>query len=262
MVTLLDNCNLSISLDTKNNTLLLSEDIVTNRPQTVSLASLLPTLLNKSLSYPKDVYDEYNSVYHHDDTYLADSEVNLDIIYLPAGLLGIEYIKSHIYYSPMMSTSGSYTTIVEVLYGKLTIIMQRNKPPTDEFEYDTYVEKAFIIKVTQGQKCAIPKGYFFTFINTQDFPVIFLKINKEQTHADYNLLRKEGGLAYYCIRKNAREEIVLNPRYRETPKIKKLKADHFLDDLHLSWTNPLYEILKMEKQILSEVLCSNCNQAL
>ena len=228
MVTLLDNCNLTISLDTKNNTLLLSEDVVTKQPQTVSLESLLPTLLNKSLSYPQDVYNEYNSVYHHDDNYLAESEVNFDIIYLPAGLLGIEYIKSHIYYSPVLANAGSYTTIVEVLYGKLTIIMQKNRMPADEFEFDTYVEKAYMIKVKQGEKCPIPKGYFFTFINTEDYPVIFVRINKLQTHADYNLLKREGGLAYYCIRKNAREEIVLNPRYRDTPKIMKVKPAFFL----------------------------------
>lgn len=259
MVTLLNNCNLGISLDTKSNTILLSEDVVTSPVQTISLLSLLPTLLNKSLSYPRDVYNEYNTVYHHDDEDLAQSDVGYDIIYLPPGLLGIEYIKSHIYYSPKSNIEGSYSTIVEVLHGKLTIILQKNKQPVDEFEFETSVSKGYIIKVSQGEKCAIPKGYFFTFVNSSELPVIFVKINKGTSHADYNLLKREGGLAYYCIRKNAREEIVLNPRYRDTPKIKRLKSDFFLDDLHLNWSSPLYEILKAEKQILSHALCSNCN---
>lgn len=259
MVTLLDNCNLAIGLDTKNNTLLLSENIVTKKPQTVSLLSLLPTLLNKSLSYPEDVYNEYNTVYHLDDYFLADLEVEFDIVYLPAGLLGIEYIKSHIYYSPPNNAGGTFTTIVEVLYGKLTIILQKNKPQIDEFEFSTTVDKGYVIKVKQGEKCAIPKGYFYTFINTSDYPVIFVKINKTQTHADYDLLKREGGLAYYCIRKNAREEIVHNPRYRETPKIKKLKPDFFINNIPLEWTHPLYDILKLEKRLLTEVLCDNCN---
>ena len=74
MVTLLNNCNLGISLDTKSNTILLSEDVITSPVQTISLLSLLPTLLNKSLSYPRDVYNEYNTVYHHDDEDLAQSD--------------------------------------------------------------------------------------------------------------------------------------------------------------------------------------------
>ena len=259
MVTLLNNCNLAISLDTKNNTLVMSEDVVTEQPQTISLLSLLPTLLNKSLSYPEKVYSQYNAVYHHDDDFLAQFDVGFDIIYLPAGLLGIEYIKSHIYYTPNSTTPGSYTTIIEVLYGKLTVILQKNKTPEDEFEFDTYVEEGFIMKIKQGEKCAIPKGYFFTFINTGENPVIFVKINKERNHADYNLLKREGGLAYYCIRKNAREEIVLNPKYKEAPDIKKIKANFFSENLSLNWSYPLYEILRTEKQILAEMLCSNCS---
>lgn len=259
MVTLLNNCNLAISFDTKNNTLLMSEDVVSEQPQSVSLLSLLPTLLNKSLSYPEQVYNEYNTLYHHNDLFLSESEVSFDLIYLPAGLLGIEYIKSHIYYTPISTSPGVYTTIIEVLYGRLTIILQKNKTPDDEFEFDTSVDEGFFIKVKEGQKCAIPKGYFFTFINTGETPVIFVKINKESSHADYNLLKKEGGLAYYCIRKNARAEIVLNPRYREAPEIRKIRPDFFLSKLDLNWANPLYEILKTEKQILAEILCTNCS---
>ncbi len=258
MVTLLDNCNLAISLDTKNNTLLMSDDVVTKQPQTVSLMSLLPTLLNKSLSYPEQVYNEYNTLYHHTDDFLSDSEISFDLIYLPAGLLGIEYIKSHVYYTSTTSAPGAYTTIIEVLYGKITIILQKNRVPEDEFEFDTFVEEGFFVKVGAGEKCAIPKGYFFTFINTGDTPAIFAKINKESSHADYNLLKREGGLAYYCIRKNARAEIVLNPRYKDTPNIQKVKPDFFLSGLDLNLSNPLYEILKTQKQILAEILCMNC----
>ncbi len=259
MVNLLSNCNLAISFDTKNNTLLMSGDIVSEQPQTVSLLSLLPTLLNKSLSYPEQVYNEYNTLYSNDDDFLSESEVSFDLIYLPAGLLGIEYIKSHIYYTPTSSTPGMYTTIIEVLYGKVTVILQKNQTPQDEFEFDTSVEEAFFVNIKEGQKCAIPKGYFFTFINTGETPAIFVKINKESSHADYNLLKREGGLAYYCIRKNARTEIVLNPRYRKAPEIRKIKPDYFLSKLNLNWTRPLYEILKEEKQILSEVLCTRCS---
>lgn len=257
MVTLLDNCNLAISFDTKNNTLLMSDDVVTKQPQTVSLLSLLPTLLNKSLSYPEQVYNEYNTLYHNNDDYLSDSDVSFDLIYLPEGLLGIEYIKSHVYYAPTSSAPGAYTTIIEVLYGKLTIILQKNKAPTDEFEFDTSVEEGFFVKVKAGEKCAIPKGYFFTFINTGESPAIFVKINKERSHADYNLLKREGGLAYYCIRKNARAEIVLNPRYKETPDIQRVKPGFFLSGLGINLSNPLYEILKTQKQILAEILCMN-----
>lgn len=255
MVNLLDNCNLTINLDTKSDTLILSEDVISKQSQTISLFSLLPILLNKSLSYPKQVYNEYNTLYHNEDKFLSTLGISFDLIYLPAGLLGIEYIKTHVYYTPETDTVGSYTTIIEVLYGKLTIILQKNQISED---FDTSVQEGYVIKISKGEKCAIPRGYFFTFINTGEIPVIFTKINKDTTHIDYTLLRREGGLAYYCIRKNARAEIVLNPRYKSIPTIKKIKPDYFLSGLNFNWTSPLYEILKEEEEILSEVLCTAC----
>lgn len=258
MVTLLNNCNLSILFDSKNNRLLFDDSVIRDAVNTVSLFSLLPTLLNKSLSYPEKVYNEYLSVHHTQDNDLAESDVSFDIVYMPSGLLGIEYIKSHIYYIPRATSAGTFTTVIEVLYGEITIILQKNKQKQDEFDFETAVSEGYLVKVKQGEKCAIPKGYFFTFINTSDFPAIFVKINKDKTHIDYSLLDREGGLAYYCIRKNAREEIVLNPRYRSAPHIKSINPDFFLNEVEMDWNSPLYEILKTQKTILDEVLCENC----
>jgi hypothetical protein len=244
MLDLSDSCSLDVSFDVANNKIIYGEKICHPNLLRVPLEKLVPTLLNKSLSYPEEVYEEHINVFHQEDQQLGNSQVSYDFICLPAGLLGIEFVKTHIYFAPESST-GKFSSAVEVHYGILTIIMQKNAPK-GELDFETNVEEGMIVKVRRGEKFFIPQGYLYTFINTEECPVLFVRIYRNIGILDYKMLRRERGLAYYCIRKNARQEIVLNPLYRNTPHIEEMDVDDFDFDLKFDNKKPLYQMLRKD----------------
>lgn len=259
MVSLQDSCCLDIAFNPDNNSLIFSETVGPARARKVMLESLVPALLNKQLSYPKQVYDEYIQVFHTDDSKLRDKGIFFDLICLPAGLLGVEFIKSHIYYSPK-TDDDKLATLIEVHLGSLTVIMQKNLPK-DEFEIHTQVEEGLIVTLKRGDKLAVPQGYFYTFINTEETPAVFVRVHRGNNKVDYEMIRRERGLAYYCIRKNARQEIVLNPIYRNIPKIKRIKPQTTLKDLEIDLRKSLYTQLREDttrfEQMLQELVEAN-----
>jgi len=196
------------------------QDCMTCRKRTkIGLQHLVPALLNRTLRYPEIVYEENEDLYSNEDQELfSNSTLQYDIIILPAGLLGIEYIKTHIYYSP--HKEGKYGSFIECLHGILTILIQKNKPK-DDLDFETEVDEGILIRLRRGEKIAIPSGYYYTFINSRNDPVIFSRLHRGKGIIDYSELMNEQGLGYYAIRKNARTELVFNPRYKYVPKIKK-----------------------------------------
>ncbi len=217
----------------------------------VSLKSLTPALLNKSLFYPEQVYDEYTDLYHRKDIELFEQyDIHYEILSIPTGLLGIEFIKTHIFFTPY--NDKSISTIVQCIHGIVTIILQKNKP-REQFDIETSVEEGYVISLRKGEQIVIPTGYFYTFINTTGRTVIIARIFKQQGIVDYTLLKHEQGLAYFAIRKNARTEIVFNPRYKHIPKVKKIRPNHELIKFVFG-KSPLYEITKKNIKQISILL--------
>lgn len=245
MVDLYNISSLPIQFDFNNSSFVFQECVKCGNQVKVSLSNLIPALLNKTLRYPEVVYEENEDMYSDEDQDIfSNGLIHYDIVVLPAGLLGIEYIKTHIYYSP--KSEGKVATIVECLYGILTVLIQKNKPK-DELDFDTSVEEGIMVKLRRGEKIAIPTGYLFTFINTRNTPVIFSRAYKNKGIVDYTLLAREQGLGYFTIRKNARTEIVFNPRYRFVPEIKKyIPSDLRFKPKCGCSSSPLYQTLKAE----------------
>ena len=97
MVSLQDSCCLDISFDPSNNMLVYGQQVNSGSTKKILLQSLIPALLNKSLHYPEVVYEEHVQVFNSDDRDLASSGLSYDVLCIPPGLLGVEFIKSHIY---------------------------------------------------------------------------------------------------------------------------------------------------------------------
>jgi hypothetical protein len=254
MVSLQDTCCLDISFDPASNKLVYGQQVAPGATRKILLRNLIPALLNKSLHYPEVVYEEHVQVFNDGDQDLAESGLSFDLLFIPAGLLGVEFIKSHIYYTPgSKDDPKKFSTVIEVHLGILTVIMQKNNPK-DEFDVHTSVAEGLIVKLKRGEKLAIPQGYFYNFINTEEEPVVFVRIHKADDIVDYTLLRRERGLAYYCIRKNARQEIVLNPVYRSVPHIRTLKANSYVSDAGLDPLVSLYTQLRKTTDLFLEML--------
>lgn len=219
----------------------------------VSLMEIVHSLLNKSLRYPESVYSHHQRMLRVQDTTLWPENFTYDVMYIPAGLLGIEYIKTHIFH--MSPNYAPAACVVQVLEGVLTLVLQKNKEKDDPFDIATCVDEARILQLRRGEVAVIPSGYYYTFINTQEVPVIFARVIGVEHIVDYQTLRRENGLAYYLISKNARQELVSNPRYRSTVDVKKMSVA----DLNSRYSyeqsdKPLYEQVKSQSHKFSSML--------
>lgn len=226
MIDLFDVSGLPIQFDVENSTFVLSPELKCEGEYKVKLSEIIPILLNKYLKYPEVVYT------HKKNICIKDSQsdgISYDLLHIPFGLLGIEYVKTHVYYSD--ARPGKYDCIVEVLQGELTLIMQKNLPREDDWQYDTGVEDLSIIVLKKGHKLAIPTGYFYTFVNTGSLPLLISRVSavEQSSTIDYNILRREKGLACYIISKNAKIETVANPKYRVPSKLKATGVNSFVE---------------------------------
>ena len=250
MLNFLENCALDINYDLESDALLYGDQVKYNQRQKVSLRQLTPVLLNKSLTYPEFVYDEYNGVFLDGDLDFQQAKLSYDLFHIPPGLLGIEFIKTHIYYSAPTTEPDGISSIVEVLYGHLTIILQKNKPKccSDPFPK---IDEAYLVRLKQGERFVIPEGYYYNFLNTAESTVIFTRAYKKYNLANYDAIKKEHGLGYYCIRKNGREEIVQNPFYRDSPPIQEADCEFCLMKHQLNTKMALYDLIRKQLKILA-----------
>jgi hypothetical protein len=245
MIDLQVNSGLSLFFDEISQKFQYGEGVVFDAYRKIPLTSMLPGLLNKSLKYPETVYMEHKNIRHQDDNdFFKATGFHYDIVMLPAGLMGVEFIRSHIFFSELEQGQSyehnSVSEVVECLSGIVTILFQKNAPK-NEWEFGTRVSEGLVVKLKEGEKFVIPRGYYYTFINTRSDPTVFSRFYAQSCACDYTSFEKEQGLAYFAIRKNAKQEIVLNPRYREIPQIQNISCgEQFCSDTPDLTAEPLY----------------------
>ncbi len=204
-------CGLPIQIDEDTQSIYYDESVKFDKELNVPISEIVPVLLNKFIKYPENVYKQYRKILNTG----ADNSQNLsyDLMVIPFGLLGIEYIKTHIYYSKPVK--DKFACFLEMVRGEVTVIIQKNKENEDPYAYTTAVENVDILVLKEGERLAIPTGVYYTFVNTGTNQTIFTVVyaNMHQK-IDYSTLQKEKGLAFYIISKNARLEIVANPKYK------------------------------------------------
>lgn len=258
MIDLSDVSGLPIKLDEQTGVLYFDECIQCETHRHVELSEIIPVLLNKYLKYPEVVYRHHKNVFDKNKSQ-KDSGLRYDILSIPYGLLGIEYIRTHVYFSEY--SEGKFDAVIEVLSGSVTVVMQKNAENDDPYAFEKYVEEINLVRLEKGEKFAIPTGVYYTFVNTEMFPAVIGKIaGSNQKEIDYSIFSRERGLAYYIISKNARLEVVANPKYKVLNKPKEYKKEEItqrseynfgkvsLDDL------PLYDLLNKEYNNLATVI--------
>lgn len=236
MISLQDTSGLPLLLNNQDYTLHPAGEIVINNTDRVRLDMIRPTLLNRTLRYPNHVYTEYNDIFvpRHQEIFEKNS-LHYSIIVLPPGLLGIEYNKTHIFAPD--KDHNEITTIADIMYGRGVVVIQKADKTAASEKENPFVAM-FLVK--RGDRVPVPQGYMYTFINSSNSALIVGRLFEDDGKIDYRVLRKEHGMAYYFIRKNARRETVKNPRYREDRKLKKLKAQDFAQKYRLTSTQPIY----------------------
>jgi hypothetical protein len=180
-------------------------------------------LLNKELNCPELFYRKYVGIDKDDVFSSKDLNINLYIIY--SNLAGIEYGKT------LATKSLKYPRILEIEYGGGIILLQK---------YDSALSNRVIkIQVKKGQKIIIPSGYSCTMINSrQSSMLIVLELTSKYAKPRV-VLDGKGGMAYYIIRKNAKQETVRNPEYKIVNEVEKIEWEKVVSKFGISNKTPI-----------------------
>lgn len=238
MINLQDSTGLPLLLNNQDNSLHPAGEIQISTVEKIKLDVIRPCLLNKTLRYPLQVYTEYYDIcLKSHKTIFTKNKLHYNIITLPPGLLGIEYNKTHIFAPD--KDRNDITAVIDVVYGNGMVLIQRIKDK-GELDFETEVSFVGVFRVRRGDRVPIPQKYMYTFINSSNTVLIVCRIYEDDGKIDYRSIRREQGMSYYFIRKNARREIVRNPRYKDMPELKKLKPENYTKKHRLTSSRPIY----------------------
>lgn len=204
-------------------------------------------LINRGLDVPVHLYRVYQDLHSEDTKFIKEEGLRYDLLLMPPNVAGIEYVKTHGHRTPFATKRGnySYPVIIEILYGGATFLLQKFVNGEVEEGVGPEVERVMMIKAQKGSKVVIPPGYYYTVINTRNSYLITGRLSV-RWEEDSERAKMEGkhGFAYYLIRKNARQEIVKNPHYRETPRLEKVKAEETTKQVSIRSGKSLVELMK------------------
>jgi len=144
---------------------------------------------------------------------------------LPPNLAGIEFVKTR------ATKCAKYPRIFDFAYGGATVLIQKYTSP----------RKNRVIKasVKKKDKLIIPPDYEVVVVNTrQNSNLIFVEYYSVDAKPRV-VLDERNGLAYYIIRKNAKQETVRNPSYKMVNEIEKVDWDKVRSDLGVTPKTPI-----------------------
>ncbi len=190
---------------------------------TFCIDNIRPQLLNEELNCPEIFYKKYKDV--DKDGVFKEKNLKINIYLIFPNLAGIEYTKT------FATKSLRRPRILEIIYGGGTVLLQK---------YESAIKNRVIkIQVKKGQKIIVPSGYTCTIVNSrQGSNLIVLELISRDAKPRI-VLDDKGGMAYYIIRKNAKQETVRNPNYKIVNDPEKIDWDTILGKYNITAKTPI-----------------------
>ena len=208
---------LGLSVVYENHELVL-KDTTCKEKLVVSIDDMREQLLNKELDCPDVFYTKYKQIDTKD--LFTSKNLKLNIYTMEPNLAGIEYVKTR------ATRCNKYPRIFEVLYGTTTILIQRYKSPKEN--------RIIRIQAKKGDKVIVPAGYDFIATNTRQSSILILAEIMSINAVPRVTLDDNNGIAYYVIRKNAKQEIVRNPNYKIVNELEKVNMIKIVTELGIT----------------------------
>ena len=239
-----------------------AEDADVDDHRAVTIEKVRSVLLNNDLKYPKMIYNRLAGVGYKKDK-KKWKKWRHDILFLSLGVAGVEYVKTEGW--KYVSKGKDVPILVETILGSITVLLQRN---ADCFKHSGIMgeeqwfcaKKIFSIDIPIGRKVVIPPGYYVVFVNKSLNPAavsIIVDKDAEEVAAPFSESR---GAAYYAIKKNARQEIVPNPMYRNHDPIRQYTAARVWAKMQMQTgqiEDLLYTFLAHRHELFDELLSDN-----
>lgn len=208
---------------TYENDEILFKDFTYREKVSITIDDIREQLLNQSLDCPEIFYDIYK--YVDFNSIFKEKNVRVNIYLVKANIAGVEYVKTK------ALRCKKYPKIIEVFAGTGTILLQKYRSPKDN--------QVIKISIKKGSKVIIPAEYDFVAVNTRlNAPFIFAE------YCFYGaisriVLDESNGMAYYVIRKNAKQEIVRNSSYKIVNEPEKTDMDRLITTYGITPKTPV-----------------------
>ena len=190
---------------------------------TVNIDEVRPQLLNKSLSCPETFYRRWEEL--DGEEIFSEKNLLVNFYTIPPNLAGIEYVKT------LASKCDNYPRLLETVYGGGILLMQKFNSGTDNRIIKRVLKK--------GEKTIIPSGFAYTIINIrQNSNLIVIEICSNKSKFE-KTLDDNNGMAYYVIRKNAKQEVVRNPYYKIVSDIEVIDWDSIFQEKGITPKTPI-----------------------
>ena len=250
MINLKNTSGLDIMYNNDRRKIILSDNVIVTAVAQKLLRQMQSVIINDNLVCPEIFYTIYAHVFRKkDDAFWKQCGLVYDLTFILPNLAGIEFVKTFGHYNDIdeMNPDGM-AEIIEVTYGSGIVILQKPQKKevvekitsiNDLYDFDILSE-VHIVKITKGDKLVIPPGYAYIVINTKNQLLAIGTLSALKRRPIIEPLYRFHGGAYYLIRKNARQEIVKNPHYKQIAKIKKSKTTDFNSLLQTKSSQPLY----------------------
>lgn len=189
----------------------------------VTIDNIRPQLLNKELTCPDVFYKKYKNL-DNNDIYKSKN-IKVNFYTLKPNLAGIEYVKTR------ATRCSKYPRIIEIVHGGAIVILQNYEGPNKN--------RVIISSAKKKQKIIVPAGYALVVVNArQNSNLVFSEylFIKSRPQA---VLDVRDGLAYYVIRKNAKQEIVRNPNYKIVNEPEKLDWESITQEYGITPKTPI-----------------------
>ncbi|MHC1716753.1 MAG: glucose-6-phosphate isomerase family protein [Candidatus Dojkabacteria bacterium] len=202
---------------------IVTKDISFKEKKVVTIDSIRSQLLNKELDCPNIFYTKYkvldqNNIYN-------EKGIKINVYTVKPNLAGIEFVKTKV------TRCKNYPRIVEILYGGAILLLQRYRSPKDNIIYKVVAKK--------GQKIIVPPSYDMVVVNTrQNSTLIFAEYLSTKAISRV-VLDDNSGIAYYVIRKNAKQEVVRNPNYKIVNEPEKIDMEKIIQTFGITPKTPV-----------------------
>ncbi len=236
MIDLKNTSGLAIKLDENNFKLVFENGLPVVSPAIRTIAEMQEVLLDKTVSFPPQLYFMYRDVNLPADV-PQEKENNLryDITVIRPGLLGKEFMKTAGHYHP-----GKFAELYEVLNGEAWCLLQ--KPDPRDFRIITDV---ILIKAKAGEKIVCIPEYGHMLINpSQDKVLVTANWVSSRFSSDYSLYKKAGGAAYFFEDIGEKTKISKNKFFKEVAPIRNCLPSPQIETFGLEKNKPIYPLLK------------------
>jgi len=245
MIYLKKRTTFDIKVDNYDHDLIVGEGVEYEDVIEGTLDYVRMVLLNRELDVPIHLYRVYTDLKEPGSKGLANGKYHYDLLVMPPNVAGVEYVKTHGHMTPVANEKKglTYPVLIEILYGSATFLIQKFDEDFDPvMGLGSEVEELYTLKAPKGSVVVIPPNYYYTMINTRNSYLITSRIHyKWDTPSERSRIEEKHGAPVYIIRKNARQEIVKNPHYRNVGKPVKLKLDTVAKLVGIRSSKPIIE---------------------